>query len=164
MYFYFVCIFIKSTKHFIFFLGLLANYLLQKYSCRNVGLIGSVLYCIGSFSTIFVHNFFQIVVSFAIIQGLGFGILMPACFASFGQYFSIKKNFVMSISMTILSAASIAYPAMATFFMGYFGFRGTLALVSAFGANCFVAVLLLDPVEWHMKRKLIEVADTEEGT
>lgn len=54
------------------FTGLAANQLLQKYSCRTVAFLGAFVFFLGAFSTIFVTNLVQLVVSLGILQGWNF--------------------------------------------------------------------------------------------
>ncbi|XP_025831326.1 uncharacterized protein LOC112904731 [Agrilus planipennis] len=48
--------------------GLLANFLLQKLSYRKVGLIGAVLYVIGSLASIFVTDLTFLTISYGLLQ------------------------------------------------------------------------------------------------
>lgn len=43
--------------------------MLQKYSYRKVGIIGTCIYFIGNFAAIFVQNLPQLVFSFGVLQG-----------------------------------------------------------------------------------------------
>lgn len=54
------------------FAGLLASISFKKFSIRNVGIFGSLIYFLGSFLTIFVTSVEQLIVSYGIMQGKTF--------------------------------------------------------------------------------------------
>lgn len=51
------------------FAGLFTNTLFKKFSIRTVGMVGSGMYFLGSFLTIFVTSVEQLIISFSIFQG-----------------------------------------------------------------------------------------------
>lgn len=82
--------------------------------------------------------------------------MLPVTFSTFNNYFDKKKNVLMGISQAIVVAVTMVSPAIIKSLMDYYGFRGTVALISALSLNCFVAMATLQPVEWHMKKVKIE--------
>ncbi|KAF2894569.1 hypothetical protein ILUMI_11604 [Ignelater luminosus] len=141
------------------FTGLAANQLLQKTSYRKVGILGAILYFLGSFSTIFVTSLFQIIISFGILQGIGFGLMMPSVFTAFNHYFNKRKNVTMSVAQAFMVASTIGFPALTRFLLNTYGFRGTVALISAFSLHCIPAMASLQPAKWHMKKRKLSVIE-----
>lgn len=82
--------------------------------------------------------------------------MLPVAFSSFNSYFEKKKNVLMSVSQAAVIALMMVTPAIVKELMDYYGFRGTVAIISAFSLNCFLAMATLQPVEWHMKKVKIE--------
>lgn len=58
--------FVKKQRNII---GLLANGLLNTYSYRKVGFMGSILCLIGSIGLVFIQNLLQLIIFFGVIQG-----------------------------------------------------------------------------------------------
>ncbi|KAF5303573.1 hypothetical protein FQR65_LT08174 [Abscondita terminalis] len=143
------------------FTGLAANHLLKKKTYREVGLLGAFLYFIGSFISIFVTSTVQLVLSWGVIQGLGFGLMLPAVFTAFNSYFNKKKTLTMNISQALVAIIRIVFPSLAKMSITHFGFRGTVAIISAYGLNCVPAMLSLHPVKWHQNRKPRRVLKTK---
>ncbi|XP_019881070.2 uncharacterized protein LOC109608949 [Aethina tumida] len=137
------------------FTGLLSNYLLMKYSYRTVALIGAAVFAIGSFSTIFVVNLYQLVISFGVIQGVGFGLLLPASYSAVNAFFQKKINLIMGVCQALMAAMSIVSPALCGLCMEYFGFRGTVALLAVLSLNAFPGALSLFPVKSYLKKEQI---------
>ncbi|GJQ75155.1 hypothetical protein Trydic_g9761 [Trypoxylus dichotomus] len=141
------------------FTGLPANHLLQKYTYREVGLMGAVIFFIGTFGTIFVTNLFQMIISFGILQGIGFGLMMPSAFTAFHGYFEIRKNVMMGICQAVFVAVTISWPALTSIWMENFGFRGTAAIFSALSLNAILAMCILQPAKWHYKKKKVTMVE-----
>lgn len=51
--------------------GLVASYLMKKYSLRAVGILGAVLYTLGSFLLTFVTGVGHLIIAFGIMEGAG---------------------------------------------------------------------------------------------
>lgn len=98
-------------------------------------------------------NIFQEKLNF---PGFGVGLMMPACFTSFNDYFDRKQNLMMSISQALLIAVTVAWPLVTQHMLDTYGFRGTLAMLAAISLHSFPACLVLQPVESHMKKVFFE--------
>ncbi|EAT44425.1 AAEL004213-PA [Aedes aegypti] len=134
------------------FAGLFTNTLMKKTSCRTVGLIGAASYVVGSFMTIFVRSTNELLVSFSIFQGAGFGLMIPVSYTTFNAYFVQKRVVMMSVSQTLIGLGTMIYPIFIQKTMEAFGFRGCMAVLAAVNSNTLVAMLVMHPVEWHMKK------------
>ncbi|CAH2062932.1 unnamed protein product, partial [Iphiclides podalirius] len=130
--------------------GFLSGIALKKYSFRQVGLLGAGLFILGDVLTIFVTRTYQLVFTFGVIRGAGFGVMIPVSFTAFNCYFTKKRTAMMSANQTMSSIASITFPILVTFLLGEYGFRWTLALIMAVDLHLLFAMLVMHPVEWHM--------------
>ncbi|XP_045763605.1 monocarboxylate transporter 13-like isoform X2 [Maniola jurtina] len=130
--------------------GFLSGIALKKYSFRQVGLVGAGLFVLGDILTIFVERTYQLVFTFGVIRGAGFGVMIPVSFTAFNCYFTKKRTAMMSANQTMSSMASMTFPILVTFLLSEYGFRWTLALIMALDLHLVFAVLVMHPVEWHM--------------
>ncbi|XP_072941924.1 monocarboxylate transporter 9-like [Epargyreus clarus] len=130
--------------------GFLSGIALKKYSFRQVGLIGAGLFVLGDILTIFVNRTYQLVFTFGVIRGAGFGVMIPVSFTAFNCYFTKKRTAMMSANQTMSSMASITFPMLVTYLLAEYGFRWTLALVMALDLHLLFAMLVMHPVEWHL--------------
>ncbi|XP_047518003.1 monocarboxylate transporter 13-like isoform X2 [Pieris napi] len=140
--------------------GFLSGIALKKYSFRQVGLVGAGLFVLGDILTIFVQRTYQLVFTFGVIRGAGFGVMIPVSFTAFNCYFTKKRTAMMSANQTMSSMASITFPILVTFLLAEYGFRWTLALVMAIDLHLLFAMIVMHPVEWHMI-KAPEVKDDD---
>ncbi|KAJ8735793.1 hypothetical protein PYW07_007413 [Mythimna separata] len=67
--------------------GIILNSITKRYSLRFGGIIGAVLLTTGSFSTIFITNTNQLPLTFGVLQGIGFGMVVPVCYSTLNHYF-----------------------------------------------------------------------------
>uniref|UniRef100_A0A182QJX4 Major facilitator superfamily (MFS) profile domain-containing protein n=1 Tax=Anopheles farauti TaxID=69004 RepID=A0A182QJX4_9DIPT len=134
------------------FAGLFTNTLMKKTSCRTVGLIGATSYIIGSMLTIFVRSTNELLISFAVFQGAGFGLMIPVSYTTFNAYFVEKRVVMMSVAQTLIGVGTMFYPIFIQRSMDAFGFRGCMAVLAAVNSHTLVAMLVMHPVEWHMRR------------
>ncbi|XP_024940740.1 uncharacterized protein LOC107267625 isoform X2 [Cephus cinctus] len=132
------------------FSGLLTNTLLKKYSIRPVGLIGSIIFVIPNIVIAGADHIYQMCIIF-FLQGIGLGVMITVCNINFNAYFVKKRATVMTVTQVIIGIGSIAYPIFIEKSMRVYGFRGTSALIGALSLNCIAAMLVMHPVEWHMK-------------
>ncbi|CAK1578563.1 unnamed protein product [Parnassius mnemosyne] len=130
--------------------GFLSGIALKRYSFRQVGLLGAGLFILGDVLTIFVTRTYQLVFTFGVIRGAGFGVMIPVSFTAFNCYFTKKRTAMMSANQTMSSIASITFPMLVTFLLAEYGFRWTLALIMAVDLHLLFAMLVMHPVEWHM--------------
>ncbi|XP_074036859.1 monocarboxylate transporter 7 isoform X2 [Leptinotarsa decemlineata] len=134
------------------FTGLATSFLLKKFSYRKVGLAGAIFFSLGAFSTIFVENLSQLIVTFGILEGLGFGLMYPAVVSAINSYFEIRLNLMMGIAQTFITVGSIVCPPSIAFLSESIGFRNTLTVLAGLTLLNFAAMGVLQPVKWHMKK------------
>ncbi|GLH01441.1 Uncharacterized protein GBIM_07591, partial [Gryllus bimaculatus] len=128
------------------FTGLLANYALKSYSCRQVALVGSLLFFVGNLLTAFATSVTYMIFSFAILPGVGLGLMIPASFHCFNAYFARRRVFVMGIAQTTLSGGVMLYPIVVEKLVDAYGFRGAQAIVAAVTLHATVGALTFIPV------------------
>uniref|UniRef100_A0A182MSX0 Major facilitator superfamily (MFS) profile domain-containing protein n=1 Tax=Anopheles culicifacies TaxID=139723 RepID=A0A182MSX0_9DIPT len=144
------------------FAGLFTNTLMKKTSCRTVGLIGAVSYIIGSMMTIFVRSTNELLISFAVFQGAGFGLMIPVSYTTFNAYFVEKRVVMMSVAQTLIGLGTMFYPIFIQRSMDAFGFRGCMAVLAAINSHTLLAMLVMHPVQWHMRRVPLDATSTVE--
>lgn len=130
--------------------GFLGGIALKRYSFRQVGLVGAGLFVLGDALTIFVTKTYQLVFTFGVIRGAGFGMMIPVSFTAFNCYFTKKRTAMMSLNQAMSSLASITFPMLVTFLLSEYGLRWTLALILAVDLHLVFAMLVMHPVEWHL--------------
>lgn len=81
--------------------------------------------------------------------------MMPASYSAFNFYFDKKKNLMMAIAQAVCVLVMMLWPAITDLLLDTYGFRGTVAIFAALSLNCIPAMAVLQPVEWHMRKRKI---------
>lgn len=79
--------------------------------------------------------------------------MLPSFLTAMHAYFNKMRNMVMGLTQALTVSAIMVWPAFTTFLMDRYGFRGTVAIFAALSLNCVLAAIVLQPVEWHMRKK-----------
>nr|CAD7408603.1 unnamed protein product [Timema cristinae] len=135
------------------FTGLITNYALNTYSCRQVGLAGCLLAFVGNFLTIFANSVMYMVITFGVLQGVGFGLMITPSFAIFNAYFLRRRSYVMGLSQVLIGVGIMVYPIMIESVYNEYGFRATQAIMTALTLHSLLAMLTYQPVKLHIKVK-----------
>ncbi|XP_061194777.1 monocarboxylate transporter 4-like [Saccostrea echinata] len=126
--------------------GLLASYLINKWSCRLTSLIGAIMLFLGFTSSSFVNSFWILVLTNGIISGIGIGLaLLPALVAvglSFEKHSGVANGmFTASIGVGM----TVSGPFM-EYLLNAYGLHGTYLLSGAITSHLiFFALLLRTP-------------------
>lgn len=120
-----------------------------------MGLLGGFLYFFGSLMTVFVSTIGQLLFSFSLFQGAGFGFIIPVAYTTFNSYFVERRVFVMSIAQTLIGFGTMVYPIIIQKLMDLYGFRGCMAVMAAINGHAILGMLVMHPVSWHLKKVLI---------
>lgn len=66
----------------------------------------------------------------------------------------------LSIAQVLVMLAQIGCPGVTRMLLDSYGFRGTVAIYAALSLHCVPAALAMQPVKWHLKKKLIDCDET----
>ncbi|XP_038207696.1 monocarboxylate transporter 9-like [Zerene cesonia] len=158
-----------TTAHGVFAImlavgGLLLSMLSKRYSLRLGGFIGATLFTMGSFFTIFISNTNQLILTFGVLQGIGFGMMVPVCYLSINYYFVRKRTFVMSAIKAVQGIIVMWYPQFIKVITSCYGFRGTLLILTGISLHMFPGALTMQLEKRTAKTKRIATDDIEKRT
>lgn len=145
------------------FAGLFSGSLFRRFGMRPVGLVGGILYFLGTGMQFFANSTLQLTLAFSLFQGTGFGLIVPTSYTSFNNYFVKNRVMWMSFAQTLIGLGSMVYPILMQKLLQWYGFRGCLLVLTAINANAVLGMLLMHPVEWHMRRVPVEAVEEAEA-
>lgn len=150
--------------------GLFANYLFNRFSVRSVGIFGAVVFCVGSLLVPFVRTLNELLIAYSILQGfneikakcrriyynsfvtgLGFGLVLPAMYTTFNQYFVQRRVMMMGMVGTLFGIGSVILPILIEKCMHEYGFRGCMAILGALNLHVLFGMIAMHPVKYHHK-------------
>jgi len=134
-------------------LGVVINYLLRKYSCRQVGVAGSIIFFIGSFTSAFANSAVLLAFAYGVLQGIGLGLMVPSTLTSFNKYFFRRRTFAMGVTQVITGIGTMILPIILQEFMQKYGFRGIQLIIAAIGLHSLLCAAVQIPPTSHVDRK-----------
>ncbi|KAM7348643.1 outsiders isoform 1-T4 [Cochliomyia hominivorax] len=141
--------------------GLVNGAMFRRFTFRQVAMVGSLLGFIGIFLSAFCVEFWQYVVCFSSIYGIGLGLCMAATALAVNTYFKNKRRKATGFSWTITGLGPIIFPHFSTILMAAYGAQGSILIYSAIALNAFLCSLTLQPVLWHVRKPEKEKIITE---
>lgn len=162
------------------FTGYFSSTLFKKISMRSIGLIGAFFYTLGSLLTVFVTSVAQLMVTYGILEGKsicgssileskcstkitgsGAGLMVAVAYSTFNHYFVTKRVFMMGITQALKGLGIICYPIIVQFLQEKYDFCGMLAILTAINSHCILAMIVMHPVDWHLKSIRVPVDESE---
>ncbi|KAM3967845.1 monocarboxylate transporter 7 [Aphomia sociella] len=144
--------------------GFLASPLLHVVTFRRLALVAAIMYNVGQFGIIFVKSIVQFFICYSLIQSTGYGIMYNLTYTIINDYFVEKRLLIISISQTAVAITCMFTPKLVEALMALYGNLGCLMLASAVSMQLFVAVVLMQPVKWHMKKIMLLENNEEKMT
>ncbi|XP_047510705.1 monocarboxylate transporter 2-like [Pieris napi] len=142
--------------------GPFVGVLVKLKSPRFVCVTGSVICASGIFLSSFSTNIVHLSLSYGVVFGVGLGFIQNASFVAINSYFKLKKSIAVGIAMTGTGIGQAIMPHVVQYSLDKFGFSGACWLLSALCLHGVCGTLLMQPVEWHMKKIEEEVLIEEE--
>ncbi|XP_068626725.1 monocarboxylate transporter 14-like isoform X2 [Battus philenor] len=140
--------------------GFIGGFLLKFITIRQLGLIAAIFLNLGSFAVIFVNSKLVLFICHGFLFSIGHGLLTIISYTIITAYFLKRRLLSFSLCQSVSAVAALFSPQLVQFALNFYGFRGTLMLLSAINLHTFVAVCLMQPVAWHLKKSEIR-NDTE---
>ncbi|CAH2102199.1 unnamed protein product [Euphydryas editha] len=153
-----------TTAHGIFSMmlaigGLILNILSKRYPLRLGGMIGAFLVTTGSFLTIIITNANQICFTFGLLQGIGFGMMTPVCYATINYFFVRRRTQVMSLIKAAQGVILILYPQLIKLTLSFYGFRETLLIISGISLHTFPGMIAMVTKNYNSQRTANETKE-----
>ncbi|CAG7927991.1 unnamed protein product [Penicillium olsonii] len=94
----------------LFFLGTLSGPLMDRGHLRLLLIFGCGFQLLGVFTTSAVSQYWQLVLSQGIVQGIGNGLLFTPCIALVSTYFSKRRAFALSLAACGAPIGGVIFP------------------------------------------------------
>lgn len=88
-----------------------------------------------------------------LFSAFGMGMGMSSYPLAFNSYFKVRRNKAMGIATTLMGLGPILMPQLISFLLENYNIESVVLIIAGIATHCFIAALLLQPVEWHMVEK-----------
>ncbi|KAL3847026.1 hypothetical protein ACJMK2_017962 [Sinanodonta woodiana] len=129
-----------------FLIGPFASILTNKFGCRIVAIIGSLILSSGFILTYFTPNLYFMYFSLGILPGLGYGMIYLPSIVILNQYFEKRRAFAVGVAVSGAGIGTFAFSPLIKTLIGMYSWRGTMLVLSGVTLNCFVCGALFQPL------------------
>ncbi|KAM3967617.1 uncharacterized protein ACR2FA_011170 isoform 1-T2 [Aphomia sociella] len=153
---------VLSTMLFVTnFGGPIAGAIVKLSTPRMVALIGACSCTTGIFLSGFSTNIWHLTFTYGILLGLGLGFIQNSSFVAINSYFKLKKSQAVGLANVGTGVGQTLMPHLVRYLLENYGFRGACLLLSSLSLHGICGCLLIQPVEWHMKKVEKEITMDE---
>ncbi|CAH0724770.1 unnamed protein product, partial [Brenthis ino] len=89
---------------------------------------------------------------FVAVSGLGQGLIQNASFVAINTYFKVRKSLAVGLAVTGTGVGQTLMPHVVRYFLEHYGFKGACMLLASLSLHGICGTMLIQPVEWHMKK------------
>ncbi|KAF7491844.1 Monocarboxylate transporter 12 [Sarcoptes scabiei] len=131
---------------FYLIVGPLVSALAQRYDCRIITSIGSVLAASGFALSYFAPNVLTLYATFGILGGIGFGFIFLPAIVTVGFYFEKRRAFATGIAVCGSGVGTFVMPPIIHFLVEQFGWRLTVLFLAGMSLFCVGFGALFKPL------------------
>ncbi|XP_026731389.1 monocarboxylate transporter 12-B [Trichoplusia ni] len=153
---------VMSTMLFVTnFGGPIAGAVVKLTSARFVAVTGACFCTMGIFFSGFSTNIIHLVITYGVLLGLGLGFIQNSSFVAINSYFKLKKSRAVGLANVGTGVGQTLMPHLVRYLLENYGFRGACLLLSSLSLHGIAGTMLIQPVEWHLKKVEEEVVVDE---
>lgn len=113
----------------LFFLGTLSGLLMDSGHFRSLLLVGCACQLLAVFTTSAVSQYWQLILSQGIVQGIGNGLLFTPCVALVSIYFTERRAFALSLAACGAPVGGIIFPIISRQLSSQIGYPWTIRVM-----------------------------------
>ncbi|KAG6461294.1 monocarboxylate transporter 9 isoform X2 [Manduca sexta] len=153
---------VLSTMLFVTnFGGPIAGAIVKLTSTRFVAVIGACSCTLGIFFSGFSTNIMHLVLTYGVLLGLGLGFIQNSSFVAINSYFKLKKSRAVGLANVGTGVGQTVMPHLVRYLLENYGFQGACLILSSLSLHGICGTMLIQPVEWHLK-KIEEEVEVDE--
>ncbi|KAI5652167.1 major facilitator superfamily domain-containing protein [Phthorimaea operculella] len=123
--------------------GPIASFLTDRYGCRRMTIVGSILAALGFVISAFVDNMETLFLTFGIMAGFGLSLCYVAAVVIVAYYFEKKRSLATGISVCGSGIGTFVFAPLTYVLLDEYGWRGTTLILAGLFLNMAVCGLLM---------------------
>ncbi|CAF1177696.1 unnamed protein product [Adineta steineri] len=133
-----------------------ASALCNKWGCRPIGIIGSIIASLAVASSVFSPNIYIMWLLFGFIGGIGMGLIYLPSIIMVGYYFEDKRAIATGIVTAGTGIGSITFGPLSRVLFNIFGWKYGLIILAAILLLCVICAALMVPLKPIKKRRILQ--------
>ncbi|ESO12384.1 hypothetical protein HELRODRAFT_63243 [Helobdella robusta] len=127
--------------------GPIASILTNKYGCRMVTIVGSIIAFLGFIMSLFASNIYFMFFSFGIVSGIGIGLAYLPAIVAVSFWFEEKRSLATGLAVCGAGVGTFIFAPFTHILITEYGWKGTVLIDSAILLNCVIFGALFRPVK-----------------
>lgn len=132
--------------------GPISSFLTDRYGCRNVTIVGSILACTGFVASSFAQSMEMLFFTFGILAGFGLSLCYVAAVVIVAYYFDKRRSFATGLSVCGSGIGTFLFAPITQMLLEEYGWRGTTLILAGAFLNMTVCGMLMRDLEWTTHR------------
>lgn len=128
--------------------GPIASFLTDRYGCRKMCIIGSILACFGFLVSAFTPNMETLFFTFGIVSGFGLSLCYVAAVVIVAYYFEKKRSLATGLSVCGSGIGTFIFAPVTQMLLDEYGWRGTTIILAGLFLNITVCGVLMKDLAW----------------
>ncbi|XP_058452144.1 uncharacterized protein LOC131430898 isoform X2 [Malaya genurostris] len=138
--------------------GPVASFLTDRYGCRNVTVVGSILASIGFAMSAYADSIEMLYLTYGVLAGFGLSLCYVAAVVIVAYYFDKRRSFATGLSVCGSGIGTCIFAKITQILLDEYGWRGTTLILAGVFLNMCLCGLLMRDLEWtthksKLKRK-----------
>ncbi|CAF1393643.1 unnamed protein product [Adineta steineri] len=133
-----------------------ASALCNRWGCRPIGIIGSIIASLAVALSIFSPNIYIMWLLFGCIGGIGMGLIYLPSIIMVGYYFEDKRAIATGIVTAGTGIGSITFGPLSRVLFNSFGWKYALVTLAAILLLCVICAALMVPLKPIKKRRILQ--------
>uniref|UniRef100_A0A1B6C6S6 Major facilitator superfamily (MFS) profile domain-containing protein n=1 Tax=Clastoptera arizonana TaxID=38151 RepID=A0A1B6C6S6_9HEMI len=143
--------------------GPVVSALTNKYGCRTVCIMGSLIGCSAFVLSTFSPDVNTLMLTYGVMGGIGFGLIYLPAVVCVGYYFETKRSLATGIAVCGSGFGTFAFAPLARLLLEHFSWQGANLILAGLILNCAVFGAMMRPLEFpkgpSCKPLLLRMAD-----
>ncbi|XP_055601952.1 uncharacterized protein LOC129750864 [Uranotaenia lowii] len=146
--------------------GPVASFLTDRYGCRNVTIVGSILASAGFAISAYADSIEMLYLTFGVLAGFGLSLCYVAAVVVVAYYFDKKRSFATGLSVCGSGIGTCIFAKLTQILLDEYGWRGTTLILAGIFLNMCLCGLLMRDLEWttyksKQKRKQLQQKEAD---
>ncbi|OAD51996.1 Monocarboxylate transporter 12 [Eufriesea mexicana] len=128
--------------------GPVASFLTDRYGCRRVSIVGSILATTGFVISSCANSMEVLIFTFGVLAGFGLSLCFVAAVVIVAYYFDKKRSFATGLSVCGSGIGTFIFAPVTQYLLDEYGWRGSTLILAGLFLNLAVCGCLMRDLEW----------------
>ncbi|XP_059089851.1 monocarboxylate transporter 14-like [Tigriopus californicus] len=145
--------------------GPIASALTDRYGCRKMTILGSIMATVGFLLSTLVHRLEMLYLTFGLLAGFGLSLCYVSAIVIVAFYFDRKRSLATGISVCGTGVGTFLFAPFSQYLISEFGgWRGATVILAGILLNMTVCGMLFKDLEWTIRARKLRKRNRTKGS